>query len=363
MEGAVFGLYTAEKIYGYDVKADKSVRENVTALISADTLIETAASDKKGRVIFNSDLPCGKYYVREIKAAEGYLESSEIFEIDASYTGEKGEKNLEFSFELENRKSEIKIRKTDLYTGKDIEGAARCVVEEDSGRKCAEWTSDGKIKTLTGLKISGEEEHRYLLKEINPPQGYVTAKDVRFKLVQDKNDIGEYLNTVTIMVFENGVWKAAEKNILQMQDDITKIEIKKIDSKTGKMISGANLELRDNDGKVCAVWTSSEKEGFILERLPIGTYRIIETEKMNGYKEAKPMVIEILDSEKMQVFVFENTPEDKKPETVTDTKPTEPPVAETYPSVPTGDHAPITVCICAIVMSLAGVMWARKRRE
>ena len=363
VEGAVFGLYTAEKIYGYDVKADKSVRENVTALISADTLIETAASDKKGRVIFNSDLPCGKYYVREIKAAEGYLESSEIFEIDASYTGEKGEKNLEFSFELENRKSEIKIRKTDLYTGKDIEGAALCVVEEDSGRKCAEWTSDGKIKTLTGLKISGEEEHRYLLKEINPPQGYVTAKDVRFKLVQDKNDIGEYLNTVTIMVFENGVWKAAEKNILQMQDDITKIEIKKIDSKTGKMISGANLELRDNDGKVCAVWTSSEKEGFILERLPIGTYRIIETEKMNGYKEAKPMVIEILDSEKMQVFVFENTPEDKKPETVTDTKPTEPPVAETYPSVPTGDHAPITVCICAIVMSLAGVMWARKRRE
>lgn len=363
--GALFGLYAAEDIFGYDVDEEKTVRENITALIKADTLLETVESDKNGKVTFKEDLPCGKYYVKEIKAAEGYLESSEIFEVDASYTGENGEKTLEFYYKMMNTKTEVQIRKTDLYTGKDIEGAKLCVVEKSSGKKVAEWTTDGKLKSLEGLKLSEAKDAVYVLKEMMPAEGYVTADDIEFKLIQMKDETGRYLNSIRILVREGESWKELSENVIEMKDDVTKVEVQKVDKNTKKLLGGAKLELRDSSGKVAASWTSSEKEGFYIERLPIGTYRVIETEKMDGYTEAKPLVVKVLDKDEKQVFIFENAPETKAPEAVSGNEPKDPPkvIVQQIAAVATGDYAPVALCVIAVAASLAGLGIARKRRK
>lgn len=355
LSGAVFGLYTKEEIRNFEGKT----------VVKADTLLETVESDKNGKAAFTEDLPCGKYYVKEIKAAEGYLENSGIFEFDASYTGENGEKTLEFYHEMMNRKAEVQIRKTDLYTGKDIEGAKLCVLEKNSGRKVAEWITDGKLNTLEGLKLSGSEEAVYVLKEMMPAEGYVTANDIEFKLVQNKDEEGQYLNTLRVFVRENGKWKELSENVIEMKDDVTKIEVQKVDRNTKKLLAGAKLELRDSAGKVVAVWTSSEKSGFSMERLPIGTYRILETEKMDGYTEAKPYVVKVLDTDEKQVFIFENTPEKKVPETVSGNEPKHLPkvIIQQIAAVATGDYAPVALCAIAVAASLAGLGITRKRRK
>lgn len=365
VEGAMFGLYAAEDIFGYDVDEEKCVRENVTALIPADSLIETVMSNQNGKVRFSRSLPCGKYYVKEIKAAEGYLETSETIEIDASYTGENGDTTLEFYYEIINQKTEIKIRKTDLENGNPVKGAKLCVVEQDSGKTVAEWTTDGKDQLLEGLKLSGTETTVYLLRELVPADGYVTAQDIPFQLVQKQDEEGNYLDSIKILVQEKGEWKELSGNVIQMKDDVTKIEIQKIDAKTKKQLAGAKLELRDSSGKKKAAWTSSDEEGFYIERLPIGTYRVVETERMEGYKDANPLVFKVADTPEKQVIVFENVPEEKQAEAAVKRPPKNPPqaIVQQVAAVVTGDYAPIAWCVIALGVSLAGFGIVRRRRK
>lgn len=58
----LFGLYAAE-----DIKAEDG------SIIPAGGLIETANPDKTGKVSFTTDLPFGRYFVKEITAPEGYI--------------------------------------------------------------------------------------------------------------------------------------------------------------------------------------------------------------------------------------------------------------------------------------------------
>lgn len=355
--GALFGLYAAEDLWGYEVETDGSVQEKAKIVISKGMLIETAESDSKGMVEFTADLPCAKYEVKEIKAPDGYLKNQQIFTVDAS-KAENEDENLKFHFEAENVKTQVRIRKTDLLTGEPVSGAKMCVLEKETEEKIAEWITDGTEKLLEGLKLSGTEEHIYVLRELDPPAGYVTAADLEFKLQQ--NTEAGASNQQQILIMEQGKWKVLEENSIEMKDDITKVEIRKGNQKTKKLMDGAKLELRDSNGKIWYSWISSKEQGFYIERLPIGTYRIVETEKMEGYVQANPLVIKVIDTDQKQVFTFENRPEEKT-EVPVETPKT--PVPKTAEAVKTGDYAPILLCMVMLAGSLAGLSVGRKNRK
>lgn len=357
ISGALFGLYAAEDLWGYEVQEDGSVQEKAKIVIRKDMLIETAESNFEGKVKFTADLPCAKYEVKEIKAPDGYLKNQQVFTVDASEAEDENE-NLKFHFEAENVKTQVRIRKTDLLTGKPVSGAKMCVLEKETGEKIAEWITDEHEKLLEGLKLSGAEEHIYVLRELEPPAGYVTAADLEFKLQQNAENLDS--NLTQILIMEQGEWKVSEENSIEMKDDITKVEIRKGDQKTKKLMEGAKLELRDSDGKIWYSWVSSKKQGFYIERLPIGTYRIVETEKMDGYMQANPLVIQVIDTDQKQVFTFENRPEEKTEVPVETLKP---PVPKTAEAVKTGDYAPILVCVIAMAGSLAGLCVGRRNRK
>lgn len=94
LEGAVFGLYTTEDIFTelvYEEDVEKWViRDTPKLLVEKGTLAVICVTNAFGKAQFATDLPLGRYEIRELQAPKGYLLSEEAVQVDASYAGEKG---------------------------------------------------------------------------------------------------------------------------------------------------------------------------------------------------------------------------------------------------------------------------------
>lgn len=71
-----------------------------------------------------------------------------------------------------------------------------------------------------------------------------------------------------------------------MKDDITRVQISKVDIATGKELPGAELIIKDKDGNTVAQWVSEDKPHYI-EKLPAGDYKLTEITAPNGYQIAE----------------------------------------------------------------------------
>lgn len=79
VEGATYGVYATVDITGKDG----------SVLVKADSLIESVKTDAEGKAVFEADIPLGRYYVKEIEAAPGYLKDESEYEVDFTYKDPK----------------------------------------------------------------------------------------------------------------------------------------------------------------------------------------------------------------------------------------------------------------------------------
>ncbi|MEI3007552.1 MAG: SpaA isopeptide-forming pilin-related protein [Ruminococcus bicirculans (ex Wegman et al. 2014)] len=149
LENAVFGLFTADCVK-----------------FSRDTAIMTAVSDENGCFEF-TDVPFGKYIVREIESPRGYILSGKEYAVSIAEDGEVIE------ITAENKPVTVEISKRDVY-GNELEGAKMQIIDSE-GNIVDEWTSDGTDHIVTKIPVGN-----YTLKEIAAPDGYVIANDIRF---------------------------------------------------------------------------------------------------------------------------------------------------------------------------------------
>ena len=258
LEGAVFGLFAKEDIVNKDGKV----------IVKADTQIERTVTGKDGKAAFTSDLPLGQYYVKEIEAPKGYVKSDKIFDVDASYQGDKV-KVIEFEAAFENAPIKVEISKTDITGEKELPGAKLSVIDAD-GKLVESWTSEaGKTHMIERLPVG-----KYTLREESAPYGYKVASDVTFE-----------------------VKETAEIQKVSMKDEqaVGKIVIEKTDKVTGKPIDGVVFEVRDKDGKVLDTLTTDKNGHAESKELPICTYNedgsfkedihytVVETKAADGY--------------------------------------------------------------------------------
>lgn len=278
LEGGVFGLFASEDI----------VSSSGKVLIEADEIIELKSTDSDGKIIFIADLPIdAKYYVKEIYAPAGFVNTEERQEFTAAYTGDS-EKSIQFAFTFEDEPTTVEITKSALTTGKEIPGCNLKVTDENDN-VVDEWTSTEEAHIIKELVVG----KKYTLTEMKPADGFVTAESIEFTI-------------------EN----TAEVQKVEMKDDVTKVEISKQDI-SGKELPGAKLSIIDADGKVVESWTST-KEAHYIEMLPIGKYTLREESAPEGYLVAEEIEFEVLDTGEVQhvVMVDEAVPE--RPQT-TDT--------------------------------------------
>ncbi len=313
LQGVVFGLYTKENIRSADGEV----------LLEKDTLIEQKSTDENGELTFSSDLFHGSFYVKELRALPGYLQSEEIWEIVVTYEDQKlavitAEK------EFENQPTEIRITKTDITTGKELEGA-RLQIKDQDGKVVETWVSGKEEHVIYGLP-----EGAYILHEELAPfeEGYVTAEDVDFQVKAD-----------------GSVAK------VEMKDDISKVEIKKTDITTGKELKGAKLQVLTMEGTVLEEWIT---DGFShkVNQLPVGVNLILrEVTAPKGYEVAEDVIFKLEDTAEIQKVEMKDKGIEKKL------------VVSQGPK--TGDRSEVLLILAvlcsAAALIIAGIVYKKKR--
>lgn len=283
-----FDVFAAE-----DIKAADGVSEDY---FKADEKVGTITTDSNG-IAQMGDLPAGKYYVKEVKTAHGYVLDKEPRYVDLSYRNQNTPV-ITYDEKWQNARQKVKVtvlkkeKDTErvlaggvfgLYTSEDIKNAkGEVLLEKDSLIEQRVTDEKGQITFTADLPVDG----KYYVKEIFAPDGFVTTEEVQeFTFEYAGEDQTEVSYDFT---FEN---------------QPTTVELTKTDLTTGKELPGAHLKVTDSDGNTVDEWTSTE-ESHVIKELVVGKeYTMTETKPADGYVTAESIT-----------FTVENTAEVQKHE-------------------------------------------------
>ena len=217
-------------------------------------------------------LPVGNYTLRELKAPNGYVLNTDPVAFEVT----NDTKNLQVS--MKNVMNEILIGKVDADTKNYVSGAQLRLVSS-SGTEIRKWTSTNSLYSIKGLAPG-----TYYLEELVAPNGYIRNTN-RIQIVVDENT-----TTATYT----------------MENQSISVRIGKIDKDTKELVSGATLELLDENRDVIATWkTTNDYETFT--DLKEGTYYVREKSAPSGYIVNSETVEFTIDASHPSIVIsFEN---------------------------------------------------------
>lgn len=391
LAGAVFNLYTRDDIY--DVDGNK--------LFSAGDLISTSPETvADGYTYFNCDVPIrgewygqsdrldattnsGNYFIRELRAPLGYYLNDAEMDVIFTYDGEVLQV---LDSTCANKPTEMWVSKRDLTNDEELPGAT-LIIKDTKDNIVDTWVSTDTPHRVTGLHFDEE----YTLTEKRPADGYTVADDIVFRLERKADADGHELDEADVYYLKDKKklwiipweeWELLDDATVIMRDDITKVQISKVDIATDKELPGAELVIKDKDGNTVAQWVSEDKPHYI-EKLPAGDYTLTEITAPNGYRLAESIAFTVLPTGKLQTVVMkdaripEETPHEDSPSNTPQPTPGSTPAPTPAPaSAPTatpapmpvipqtGDGFPFALLSAAVFGSIVGFgIFAYKRRK
>lgn len=276
--GITFELTAKEDIYSLDGRNTLLYKagDKVSVDISENGLYVT---NELGEIHIGN-LPLGKYELKEVQTLEGYVPNDTVYDIDLSY--DHSDKIIYTKeINIENEKTTTEISKVSATDEKELPGAQLSLFDKE-GNLVETWISGNEPHIIRGLLVNEE----YTLHEDLAPIGYATASDVTFTVNAD--------GTPTKVT---------------MKDEITKVDISKVDATNEKEIEGAKLTLTDKEtGEVIEQWTS-EKEPHRIEGLEVGKIYILHEDLAPvGYEVASDVEFTIADTGEVQKVVMKDQP-------------------------------------------------------
>lgn len=281
LSGALFGIYNK-----------KDIQANGKVLVKADTLLQEMTSDENGMATCTLDLPFGEYYVKELKAPEGFVSSDEVLEFVAEYQGQET-KIVSLQAVKKNEPTTAEFAKSDLTTGVELEGASLKVIDKD-GTVIDEWTSvKGKPHVIKRLVV-GET---YTLHEEFAPYGYLKATDVTFTVkdtaevqkVEMKDEVpkglliinknGEFLEKITLL---DNVKGTVEHFFEYITGNLSEVTFEVYAAEDIKAADGVSADHYKKDELVGTI-TTDEKGIAKMEDLPVGKYYVKEVKTAHGF--------------------------------------------------------------------------------
>ena len=280
---------TAVEISKTDITGDKELIGATLSVLDGDKVVDTWVSTEKTHLI--EGLETNKEYtLREEIACEGYVKATDI-KFVVENTGEVQKVTMIDKV--------LKVVKTDLVTGEEIEGAKLQITDED-GNIIDEWVSTKEAHIVSNL----EENKTYTLTEITCPYGYEQAESITFKVTEDKND-----------------------QLIEMKDMpiLTDLRIIKVDSSTHEIIKDKftfGLYTNKECTKLIQQVDANAEDGYVdFTDIRYGHYYIKELSSPKDYELSdKVLEVEIndegvfVDNEKLEQddngiysIEFENT--------------------------------------------------------
>lgn len=167
-----FGLYADE-----DLKAS-----NGTA-VPKDGLIEIITCDEKGKATFKTDLPIGKYYVKEISTDSHYILSDKKYPVVFEYAGQDTATvhiSVNDGEPIENEiiYGTIQGLKIDRETGENITGALFglfSITETEFTEETAILTSESNEEGI--FTFENVPYGEYIVSELKPAKGYLPNEE------------------------------------------------------------------------------------------------------------------------------------------------------------------------------------------
>lgn len=160
-------------------KDDVITTENSGAVLNAGSEVGNGvyALSKDGHLDI-SNLPMGvgeaEYYLQEVKTLDGCVLDTTKYDAifkQSDYTT----KTYIKSFDVENLTTDFEFNKTDVTGDKEVEGAQLTVTDEE-GNVVDQWTSTDKVHSIEGLVVG----KTYTLSETVTAKDYVKATDIKF---------------------------------------------------------------------------------------------------------------------------------------------------------------------------------------
>ena len=241
---------------------------SLTLIDGDNNIIATWISTEKAYTI--KDIEPGTYTLKETKAPEGYILSTEEikFTVDkeGAITNSEGKTIKEVvMYNKPIDKFEVTISKQDIATSKELPGAS-LTVEDSEGNIIESWVSTNESHKIKDIKPG-----TYKLTETQAPEGYILSTEtITFTI--DKN--GKLTN-------ESG--KEIDKIVMYNKKIPTSdVTISKQDITTSKELPGASLVVKDSANNIIDEWVSTN-ESHIIKNLKEGTYTLTETGAPAGY--------------------------------------------------------------------------------
>ena len=285
LKDVTFEVYALEDIKAADGESEDYYKK--------DALIATITTDETG-VAKLTDLPLGKYCVKEKETANGYVLDGEAREVDLTYR-DQNTAVVTYSADWQNKRqrAEVNVLKKEKDSDRVLEGAvfalcnkenivnakgdvilkADTVIEEQATDK------EGKLTFTADLPLG----YTYYVKETSPAPGFATTDQVQ-----------EF-------TFEyGGADKETLSYVFTFEDEPTTVEFTKTSLTDGKEIEGAKLKVTDESGNTVDEWTSG-KEPHIIKELTAGKkYTMTETLPADGYVTAESITFTVEDTGEVQ---------------------------------------------------------------
>lgn len=273
LSGAVFEVRASEDI----VTPDQTVR------IKKGEVAETLIVGEDGTAL-SKELYIGKYEIQETKQPDGYVLDPKCYEVEIKYQDQNTPVVLT-EISIPNEPTKVRLVKSEKGSETPLSGVTFHFWKKGEENEKREVTTEKDGTILLEQLLPGT----YCFQEIRTLPGYILDPAV-----------------YEVVVEEDGTINGEKEEILNVENDYTKVEFTKHDRASGKVLEGGRYQITDLSGNVVDEW-KGKKTPHLTEKLLPGTeYIFKEIEAPSGYLVAEDVRFTVANTEEIQKVRMED---------------------------------------------------------